>query len=279
MCTLHSVQGVPSRRRCSARDCVGGRCQRVLSPRHQHRHSLRAPLPFAPPRNERDTAHRPALLPAAPIPAASPAHTLKPPMATPATGSITYQRRIQAAKLNPKDTVLAEPVPIESLPAASLIVLQVTRLRPKGAEELRLETTELCGWFDYLQGVRGAAPGQSPVRWPASVGYDFYLVQSPLVLSCKVRPFSSAGTHPPLLASFGRPRVPWQMPQDTQRSVCLWCGARGGLPAFVDTADSQCCACTAQPARECEKESKRVCAGDCNHSRRGPELQCRPAHA
>jgi hypothetical protein len=84
-----------------------------------------------------------------------------------------------------KDTVVAEA--ISELPAASLVALQVVRLRPKGCDECRFETAELLEMMQYLQGIGGSAPGARPKRWPASINHDLYLVREGTILSCKVR--------------------------------------------------------------------------------------------
>ena len=99
--------------------------------------------------------------------------------------ALISRARVQSSKLSVNDVVAAEPV--HSLPPASLVVLQVSRLRPKGADEARFETAQLCSMFEHLQGIKPAAPGARPCRWPATVGHELYLTDSPLILGCKVR--------------------------------------------------------------------------------------------
>ena len=97
----------------------------------------------------------------------------------------TPTRHVQVCKLTPKDTVIVEQS--ERLPAAELVTLQVSRLRPKGAEECRFETAELLDMVQHLQGMVPAAPGARPRRWPATINHDFYLVREGTILVCKVR--------------------------------------------------------------------------------------------
>jgi hypothetical protein len=92
---------------------------------------------------------------------------------------------LQVCKLSVKDTVAAEPV--DRLPPAALVTLQVARLRPKGADECRFESDELVARMRYLTGAESAVPGARPKRWPASIRHDFYLVWEATILSCKVR--------------------------------------------------------------------------------------------
>ena len=91
---------------------------------------------------------------------------------------------VQVCKLTVKDTVIVEPS--EKLPPAELVTLQVSRLRPKGAEECHFETAELLQLVQHLQGLVGAAPGARPARWPATINHDFYLSRESTILVCKV---------------------------------------------------------------------------------------------
>lgn len=93
---------------------------------------------------------------------------------------------MQAVKVDVKSTVLL--MPAQPMPRAELVVVEVSRLRPKGVDEVKMETQELLDMFSYLQGVTPAGPGQPPMRWPANLGVDFYLTRAPAtILGCKVR--------------------------------------------------------------------------------------------
>lgn len=93
---------------------------------------------------------------------------------------------MQAAKVDLKFQVLV--VPVQSLPKAELVVLEVSRLRPKGSDECKMETQELLDMTAYLQGAAPSGPGVPPMRWPANLGMDFYLTRAPnTILSCKVK--------------------------------------------------------------------------------------------
>jgi hypothetical protein len=92
---------------------------------------------------------------------------------------------MKAAKVDTKSTVLL--VPVQSLPRAELVVMEVSRLRPKGTDECKFETQELLDMVSYLQGSTASSPGVPPMRWPANLGMDFYVTQPPsTILSCKV---------------------------------------------------------------------------------------------
>ena len=84
-----------------------------------------------------------------------------------------------------KDVVVAEAA--GPLPPAALVILQVSRLRPKGSDEARFETAQLADMFAYLQGAAPAAPSRPPQRWPACINLEFYLKQEGVVLACKAR--------------------------------------------------------------------------------------------
>lgn len=87
--------------------------------------------------------------------------------------------------MDTKSLVVA--VPVQSLPKAELVVMEVSRLRPKGTEECKLETQELLDMVAYLQGSVPSGPGVPPMRWPANLGMDFYITRAPsTILSCKV---------------------------------------------------------------------------------------------
>lgn len=145
---------------------------------------------------------------------------------------------VQSSKLSVNDVVAAEPV--HSLPPASLVVLQVSRLRPKGADEARFETSQLCSMFEHLQGVKPAAPGMRPCRWPATVGHEMYLTEPPLILGCKVRfmPYWFSG--PPLWATSGiSPTLPscWGARCASRarcQNACAVCSRRRGVPCAGD---------------------------------------------
>ena len=96
--------------------------------------------------------------------------------------------------MDTKSLVLA--VPVQSLPKAELVVMEVSRLRPKGTDECKIETQELLDMVAYLQGSVPSSPGVPPMRWPANLGMDFYLTRAPnTILSCKVYTHVSAQLH------------------------------------------------------------------------------------
>eukprot|EP00892_Ulva_mutabilis_P006709 jgi/Ulvmu1/440/UM001_0447.1 len=95
------------------------------------------------------------------------------------------------AKLEVKDLVVAEPV--RGLPRAELVVMQVSRLRPKSTEECRIETADIVAWTAYLRGEVPPAPGAKARRWPVNLGFDYYLTPKGMILSCKVVAITAGG--------------------------------------------------------------------------------------
>jgi hypothetical protein len=92
---------------------------------------------------------------------------------------------VQVAKVAVKDVVMVEPA--GSLPAATVVQMSVTRLRPKSSEECRIETTDMLEAVQHLQGVREPGPGIPRQRWPVCVNLEYFIVWgNNTIFSCKV---------------------------------------------------------------------------------------------